>query len=423
MKSYYYLKLNQKMIKIRKKIPALIKKRYSEEVDYDFVKIDNIYELLTPALNKYGVDFEITGETSTQKDADGNPVFLKEDNGMWRYEADLELCWINADCPEDRKYTQIHVIGTHEVPEKAKGTAWTYGLKYYLLNRFSIKQGGFEDPDMMNNYPRDERKPAEHSVEKSDSNKDSNTGSRSERGSKNKQNAVRKQDDRADNEKPERTAVQNGNAPSGGGQNQKQKEAASQGTQNEAEKAEKTSQKSSEPDPKENKDRKPESIMAEAKEDSGTQAELEFKEPMDGVAETEEALFDPEIEMGEEYDDSGAQEEKGELADGFQSADLEDIPFFEDKRQDKEDEGEFMQNLRQNIRDEETEEESAEDKARNIKCDFGLYSGKTLGEMMDSPKGRESVKWIARRYRGANTAMKEAAKLLIGMSGTERRAA
>ena len=156
------------------------------------------------------------------------------------------------------------------------------------------------------------------------------------------------------------------------------------------------------------------------------QMEMEFKEPMDGTAETEEEMFDPETGTEEEYDvsdDSRAQKETGELADGFQPADSEDIPFFEDEGQDKEDEGEFMQNLRQNIRDEEAEEESAEDKARNVKCDFGLYSGKTLGEMLDSPKGRESVKWIAQRYRGANTAMKEAAKLLIGMSGTERRAA
>lgn len=426
MKNYYYLKLNQKMIKIRKKIPALIKKRYSEEVDYDFVKIDDIYELLTPALNKYGVDFEITKETSTQKDADGNPVFLEEDNGIWRYEADLELCWINADCPEDRKYTQIHVIGTHEVPEKAKGTAWTYGLKYYLLNRFSIKQGGFEDPDMMNNYPRDEQKPAEHSVEKSDSKKDSNTGSRSERGSKNKQNAVRKQNDRADNERSEVTAARNGNAPSGAGQKQKQKEPAVQETQSEPEKAEKTILGSSAPEQKENTDQKAESVAKDAIEDRGMQMEMEFKEPMDGTAETEEEMFDPETGTEEEYDvsdDSRAQKETGELADGFQPADSEDIPFFEDEGQDKEDEGEFMQNLRQNIRDEETEEESAEDKARNVKCDFGLYSGKTLGEMLDSPKGRESVKWIAQRYRGANTVMKEAAKLLIGMSGTERRAA
>lgn len=138
----------------------------------------------------------------------------------------------------------------------------------------------------------------------------------------------------------------------------------------------------------------------------------------------DEELFNPELE-GEESEPS--EEGTGQFTDGFQSADSEDVPFFEDEAEDKEDDGEFMQNLRQDIEDaeaeEETEEETETDRARNVKCDFGLYSGKTLGEMLDSPKGRESVKWIAQRYRGANTVMKEAAKLLINGQRTEKRAA
>ena len=59
MGKYNYMNLNQKMIRIRKKVPKLIRKRYSEDVTYDFVKLDDIYECLTPALNKYGVDFDI----------------------------------------------------------------------------------------------------------------------------------------------------------------------------------------------------------------------------------------------------------------------------------------------------------------------------------------------------------------------------
>ena len=41
---------------------------------YDFVRLDDVYEYLTPALNKYGVDFEVLGEVSTQLDASGNPA-------------------------------------------------------------------------------------------------------------------------------------------------------------------------------------------------------------------------------------------------------------------------------------------------------------------------------------------------------------
>lgn len=57
---------------------------------------------LTPALNKYGVDFDILSERPTQMDEQGNSVFLKEMGTLWRYEADLELCWTNADRPGDK---------------------------------------------------------------------------------------------------------------------------------------------------------------------------------------------------------------------------------------------------------------------------------------------------------------------------------
>lgn len=160
MGKYSYLNLNQKMSKIRKKVPALVRKRYSEEVPYDFVKLDDIYAYLTPALNKYGVDFDVVSETPTQKDATGNPVYLTTFGNLWQYEADLKICWTNADHPEEKSYSDIHVVGTNEIPDKAKGSAWSYGLKYYLLNKFNIVQAGADDPDMrgtIDGKPKEER--------------------------------------------------------------------------------------------------------------------------------------------------------------------------------------------------------------------------------------------------------------------------
>ena len=52
MGKYAYLNLTQKMIKIRKMVPKLLRKRYSEEVPYDFVRLDDVYEYLTPACLK-----------------------------------------------------------------------------------------------------------------------------------------------------------------------------------------------------------------------------------------------------------------------------------------------------------------------------------------------------------------------------------
>ena len=49
----------------------------------------------------------------------------------------------------DKVRSFLHVIGTNEAPDKAKGAAWTYGLKYYFLNKFNIMQAsGIDDPDM-----------------------------------------------------------------------------------------------------------------------------------------------------------------------------------------------------------------------------------------------------------------------------------
>ena len=103
MGKYQYMNLEQKLAKIRKKMPVLLKKYHNEESDYDFATLDDIYESLTPALNKYGVNFDIVGEKPTQFDTNGNPEYLTLDkDNYWRYESDLELCWTNIDNP-DRK--------------------------------------------------------------------------------------------------------------------------------------------------------------------------------------------------------------------------------------------------------------------------------------------------------------------------------
>lgn len=96
------LSLQQKMVEIRKRIPALAKKTYSEEVSYDFVKIDDIFLYLTPALNEYRVNLDILSEKATKVDEHGNPVYVQylAQSQLWMYEVDLTLRWINADDPQ-----------------------------------------------------------------------------------------------------------------------------------------------------------------------------------------------------------------------------------------------------------------------------------------------------------------------------------
>ena len=133
------LNLQQKLIKISKQLPKLIKKHYSDEVDYDFVKIDDIYEIINPAFAKYHICIQ------EMEEKDSKTEFK---DGRWLYTSELYFCLVNADQPAEREPVHIHLVGDHEdSPAKAQGAAWTYGLKHFLLYKFQIKQVS-EDPDM-----------------------------------------------------------------------------------------------------------------------------------------------------------------------------------------------------------------------------------------------------------------------------------
>lgn len=139
MKKRHMLNLQQKLIKISKKLPKLIKKHYSDEVDYDFVKIDDIYEIINPAFAKYHICIQ------EMEEKDSKTEFK---DGRWLYTSELYFCLVNADHPAEREPVHIHLVGDHEdSPAKAQGAAWTYGLKHFLLYKFQIKQVS-EDPDM-----------------------------------------------------------------------------------------------------------------------------------------------------------------------------------------------------------------------------------------------------------------------------------
>lgn len=150
------LTLQQKFIKLREAVPAITQKLHSDGVKYKFAKIFDVYELLTPAMNEHGVNFDIVAETATRHTENGDAVYYHNyqqntRNGVrtvWVYEADLTIRWTNADNPEDILEVTLHALGTNDGgPDKAKGSAWTYCLKYYLFEKFGIDQGE-DDPDM-----------------------------------------------------------------------------------------------------------------------------------------------------------------------------------------------------------------------------------------------------------------------------------
>lgn len=151
----YTMTLQEKMVEIRKAIPSITQAAHSDGVKYKFAKIFDVYRLLAPALNEWGVNFQITSESATRHAENGDEIYYTSyvqrtrngDRVVWLYEADLEVTWTNADQPGDTIVVVLHAIGTNDSgPDKAKGSAWTYCLKYYLFEIFNIDQGD-EDPD------------------------------------------------------------------------------------------------------------------------------------------------------------------------------------------------------------------------------------------------------------------------------------
>lgn len=153
------LTLQQKFVKLREAVPAIAQKQHSDGVKYKFAKIFDVYQLLTPAMNEHGVNFDIVEEEATRHDANGDALYYHSytqqtrsgPRTVWVYEADLTIRWTNADDPCDVLEAKLHAIGTNDGgPDKAKGSAWTYCLKYYLFEKFGIDQGE-DDPDAKDN--------------------------------------------------------------------------------------------------------------------------------------------------------------------------------------------------------------------------------------------------------------------------------
>jgi len=106
-------------------------------------------------MNEWGVDWDIIKEEATRHHENGDPMFFSTyiqhtkngDRIVWVYEADLTLRWVNVDNTEETQEITLHALGTNDGgPDKAKGSAWTYCLKYYLFEKFNIDQGE-DDPD------------------------------------------------------------------------------------------------------------------------------------------------------------------------------------------------------------------------------------------------------------------------------------
>ena len=147
--------IEERLLAVRAAIPRLAPKKYSDQIKYKYNKISDVYEHLGPAMVENGVALHIVGEKPVR--FDGNSAIFwqtfetKTSSGytrlLWIYESDITLEWVNVDEPTNRRAVTIHALGTNDGgPDKAKGSAWTYAMKYLMFEEFGIDQGE-DDPD------------------------------------------------------------------------------------------------------------------------------------------------------------------------------------------------------------------------------------------------------------------------------------
>ena len=464
------MNLQQKLIAISNEMPKLLKKHYSDEVDYDFVKIDDIFELLNPAFTKYHICLQELEETDA--------TYSKVD-GSWIYTAKLTFFIVNADCLNEKERVSIQLVGDHlDSPAKAKGAAWTYGFKYFFLYKFRMKQET-EDPDMKGTPPNGPDKSKEKAEQKktkvpvkpqkpekesSDVIADSPLSQPSVTDMNQKKENIKQVDflpDPADflkeNEaedtgedaechEVEREEQQSLEVTETSGSLNTEEETKNLGdmpteflesddegtSEHPPTKDLKTDKAVQEPEKKENvsgekinEEKKEETKSSSLKsqkneEDFGQMNLLDFSAHQPEPSEKQETTEGNEAKTAEESreTDKEADRKEGSIISGH-SEDFEEVK--EEVPFEEVDEDDFFLQLQRDMESEMEKIPLTIEEAKKVICPYALFEGKTFGEMLGTEAGYRQLQWFAKEYRGSDFKMKEAAQLLL--EGCEQKAA
>ena len=460
------MNLQQKLIAISNEMPKLLKKHYSDEVDYDFVKIDDIFELLNPAFTKYHICLQELEETDA--------TYSKVD-GSWIYTAKLTFFIVNAD---EKERVSIQLVGDHlDSPAKAKGAAWTYGFKYFFLYKFRMKQET-EDPDMKGTPPNgpdkskekaDQKKtkvpvkPQKPEKESSDVIADSPLSQPSVTDMNQKKENIKQVDflpDPADflkeNEaedtgedaechEVEREEQQSLEVTETSGSLNTEEETKNLGdmsteflesddegtSEHPPTKDLKTDKAVQEPEKKENvsgekinEEKKEETKSSSLKsqkneEDFGQMNLLDFSAHQPEPSEKQETKSnEAKTAEGSRETDKEADRKEGSIISGH-SEDFEEVK--EEVPFEEVDEDDFFLQLQRDMESEMEKIPLTIEEAKKVICPYALFEGKTFGEMLGTEAGYRQLQWFAKEYRGSDFKMKEAAQLLL--EGCEQKAA
>ena len=455
------MNLQQKLIAISNEMPKLLKKHYSDEVDYDFVKIDDIFELLNPAFTKYHICLQELEETDA--------TYSKVD-GSWIYTAKLTFFIVNADCLNEKERVSIQLVGDHlDSPAKAKGAAWTYGFKYFFLYKFRMKQET-EDPDMKGTPPNgpdkskekaDQKKtkvpvkPQKPEKESSDVIADSPLSQPSVTDMNQKKENIKQVDflpDPADflkeNEaedtgedaechEVEREEQQSLEVTETSGSLNTEEETKNLGdmsteflesddegtSEHPPTKDLKTDKAVQEPEKKENvsgekinEEKKEETKSSSLKsqkneEDFGQMNLLDFSAHQPEPSEKQETKSnEAKTAEGSRETDKEADRKEGSIISGH-SEDFEEVK--EEVPFEEVDEDDFFLQLQRDMESETEKKPLTVEEAKKVICPYALFEGKTFGEMLETEAGYRQLQWFAKEYRGSDFKMKEAAQLLL----------
>ena len=145
-----------------------------------------------------------------------------------------------------------------------------------------------------------------------------------------------------------------------------------------------------------------------------------------------EDSFDLEISPDEIRDLQESDDNlPGQMQFGMEEKNPEEV--FEETDQEEE-EFHLVSEEDENPFDDEKEEETAEDfpmdseeddveKAKKVICNFGLFSGMPLGEILYKPDGPKTLRWMGSGYKGSNNEMREAAKIIMDYEDHKKIAA
>jgi hypothetical protein len=463
------MNLQQKLIAISNEMPKLLKKHYSDEVDYDFVKIDDIFELLNPAFTKYHICLQELEETDA--------TYSKVD-GSWIYTAKLTFFIVNADCLDEKERVSIQLVGDHlDSPAKAKGAAWTYGFKYFFLYKFRMKQET-EDPDMKGTPPNgpdkskekaDQKKtkvpvkPQKPEKESSDVIADSPLSQPSVTDMNQKKENIKQVDflpdpadflkeneaedtgEDAEYHEVEREEQQSLEVTETSGSLNTEEETKNLGdmsteflesddegtSEHPPTKDLKTDKAVQEPEKKENvsgekinEEKKEETKSSSLKsqkneEDFGQMNLLDFSAHQPEPSEKQETKSnEAKTAEGSRETDKEADRKEGSIISGH-SEDFEEVK--EEVPFEEVDEDDFFLQLQRDMESEMEKIPLTIEEAKKVICPYALFEGKTFGEMLGTEAGYRQLQWFAKEYRGSDFKMKEAAQLLL--EGCEQKAA